>query len=59
MGGFEWNVRKLAWKILGDRGGLNPLYPTLSLTLVLRETSRRLGERTVNGDHFIDKETKS
>ena len=24
VGGFEWNVRKLAWKILRDRGGLLP-----------------------------------
>ena len=40
VGGFEWNVRKLAWKILRDRGGS----PTLSLTLVLRETSKVLGE---------------
>lgn len=44
VGGFEWNVRKLAWKILRDRGGLNLLYPTLSLTSVLRETSKVLGE---------------
>ena len=44
VGGFEWNVRKLAWKVLRDRGGLNLLYPTLSLTLVLRETSKVLGE---------------
>lgn len=27
VGGFEWNVRKLAWRFLGDNGGLKPPTP--------------------------------
>lgn len=44
VGGFEWNVRKLAWRILMDKGGLNPPHPTPSPALVLRGTSEVLGE---------------
>lgn len=32
VGGFEWNVRKLARRLLGDTGGLNPPRPTSSIS---------------------------
>lgn len=42
VGGFEWNVRKLAWRLLRDNGGLNPPHPTPFLALVLKGTSEVL-----------------
>lgn len=56
VGGFEWNVRKLAWRILMDKGGLNPPHPTPPPALVLRGTSEVLGESRT---HFTDEETKA
>lgn len=51
VGGFEWNVRELARRLLRDTEGLNPIPP---LALALRGPSDVLG-RT----HFMDEETKT
>lgn len=32
VGGFEWNVRKLAWRLRRDTGGLNAPQPVPGLS---------------------------
>lgn len=46
VGGFEWNVRKLAQRLLRDTEGLNPTPP---LALAPRGPSDVLGENPFYG----------